>query len=150
MNYALIFAGGTGQRMNTKTRPKQFLELYGKPIILYTIEAFEDHPAIDGIVVVCLEEWMPFLRKKIAHYDIAKVIDVVPGGTTGQESIRQWPCGIGGGRGARSCRVRPRRGAPSGKRRDYHEMRRIGGRPWQRHFRHAGHRDHRAGRGRAW
>ena len=88
MNYALIFAGGTGQRMNTKTRPKQFLELYGKPIILYTIEAFEDHPAIDGIVVVCLEEWMPFLRKKIAHYDIAKVIDVVPGGTTGQESIR--------------------------------------------------------------
>ena len=57
MNYALIFAGGTGQRMNTKTRPKQFLELYGKPIILYTIEAFENHPAIDGIVVVCLEDW---------------------------------------------------------------------------------------------
>lgn len=88
MNYALIFAGGTGQRMNTKTRPKQFLELYGKPIILYTIEAFENHPAIDGIVVVCLEEWIPFLKKKIAHYDISKVIDVVPGGATGQESIR--------------------------------------------------------------
>ena len=88
MNYALIFAGGTGQRMNTKTRPKQFLELHGKPIILYTIEAFENHPAIDGIVVVCLEEWIPFLRKKIEHYDIAKVIDVVPGGATGQESIR--------------------------------------------------------------
>lgn len=74
--------------MNTKTRPKQFLELYGKPIILYTIEAFENHPAIDGIVVVCLEDWIPFLKKKIAHYDIAKVIDVVPGGATGQESIR--------------------------------------------------------------
>lgn len=88
MNYALIFAGGTGQRMNTKTRPKQFLELYGKPIILYTIEAFENHPAIDGIVVVCLEDWIPFLKKKIAHYDISKVIDVVPGGATGQESIR--------------------------------------------------------------
>lgn len=91
MNYALIFAGGTGQRMNTKTRPKQFLELYGKPIILYTIEAFENHPAIDGIVVVCLKDWISFLKKKIAHYDITKVVDVIPGGATGQESIRQRP-----------------------------------------------------------
>ncbi|WP_305299586.1 2-C-methyl-D-erythritol 4-phosphate cytidylyltransferase [Parvibacter caecicola] len=87
MNYALIFAGGTGQRMNTKTRPKQFLELHGKPIILYTIEAFENHPDIDGILVVCLEDWIPFLRKKMEHYDISKVVDVVPGGATGQESI---------------------------------------------------------------
>ncbi|MCI8366241.1 MAG: 2-C-methyl-D-erythritol 4-phosphate cytidylyltransferase [Eggerthellaceae bacterium] len=87
MNYALIFAGGTGQRMNTKTRPKQFLELHGKPIIIYTIEAFENHPDIDGVVVVCLEAWIPFLRKKLEHYDISKVIDVVPGGATGQESI---------------------------------------------------------------
>lgn len=88
MNCALIFAGGTGQRMNTKTRPKQFLELHGKPIIIYTIEVFENHPDIDAIVVVCLEDWIPFLRKKLVHYDIAKVIDVVPGGATGQESIR--------------------------------------------------------------
>lgn len=88
MNCALIFAGGTGQRMNTKTRPKQFLELHGKPIILYTIEVFENHPDIDAIVVVCLNDWIPFLRKKIDHYDITKVIDIVPGGTTGQESIR--------------------------------------------------------------
>ena len=88
MNCALIFAGGTGQRMNTKTRPKQFLELHGKPIIIYTIEVFENHPDIDAIVVVCLEDWIPFLRKKLIHYDIAKVIDVVPGGATGQESIR--------------------------------------------------------------
>ena len=54
MNYALIFAGGTGSRMNSKTLPKQFLELHGKPIIIYTIELFEEHPDIDGIVVVCL------------------------------------------------------------------------------------------------
>ena len=81
--------------MNTKTRPKQFLELYGKPIILYTIEAFENHPAIDGIVVVCLKDWIPFLKKKIAHYDIAKVIDVVPGGVTGQESIRNGLAALG-------------------------------------------------------
>ena len=89
MNYALIFAGGTGQRMNTKTRPKQFLELHGKPILLYTIEAFENHSDIDGIVVVCLKDWIPFLKKKLAHYDISKVLDVVPGGATGQESIRR-------------------------------------------------------------
>lgn len=88
VNTALIFAGGTGQRMNTKTRPKQFLELHGKPIILYTIEVFESHPDIDAIAVVCLEDWIPFLRKKLAHYDIAKVVAVVPGGATGQESIR--------------------------------------------------------------
>ena len=62
--------------------------MHGKPIILYTIEAFESHPAIDGIVVVCLEDWIPFLERKIAHYDITKVMAVVPGGATGQESIR--------------------------------------------------------------
>ena len=89
MNCALIFAGGTGQRMNTKTRPKQFLELHGKPIILYTVEVFENHPDIDAIVIVCLKEWIPFLRKKLLHYDISKVVAVVPGGETGQESIRQ-------------------------------------------------------------
>lgn len=88
VNYALIFAGGTGQRMNSKTRPKQFLELHGKPIIIYTLEAFENHQDIDGIVVVCLGEWIPFLRKKIDYYDISKVMAVVPGGDTGQRSIR--------------------------------------------------------------
>lgn len=88
MNCALIFAGGTGQRMNSKTRPKQFLELHGKPIIIYTLEVFENHPDIDSIVVVCLESWIPFLLKKIQHYGISKVIDVVPGGESGQASIR--------------------------------------------------------------
>ncbi len=88
MNCALIFAGGTGQRMNTKTRPKQFLELHGKPIIIYTIEVFENHPDIDAIVVVCLKDWIPFLEKKLEHYDIDKVVAVVEGGNTGQESIR--------------------------------------------------------------
>lgn len=87
-NVALIFAGGTGQRMNTKTRPKQFLELHGKPIIIYTLEQFENHPDIAGIVVVCLESWIPFLEKLLARYDIAKVSAVVPGGASGQESIR--------------------------------------------------------------
>ena len=51
MNIALVFAGGTGQRMNTKNLPKQFLKLHGKPIIIYTLEHFENHPDIDGIVL---------------------------------------------------------------------------------------------------
>ncbi len=87
MNVALIFAGGTGQRMNTRAKPKQFLELYGKPIILYTLEHFEDHPEIDGIMIVCLTNWMDELEHLIKRYDINKVIDIVPGGNTGHESI---------------------------------------------------------------
>ncbi|MGI6032786.1 MAG: 2-C-methyl-D-erythritol 4-phosphate cytidylyltransferase [Coriobacteriales bacterium] len=87
-NVALIFAGGTGQRMNTKTRPKQFLELHGKPIIIYTLEHFDSHPLIDGIVVVCLESWIPFLKKMLKKFDITKVVDVIPGGDSGQASIR--------------------------------------------------------------
>lgn len=87
-NIAIVFAGGTGQRMNTKTRPKQFLELHGKPIIIYTLEQFENHPEIDGIVVVCLESWIPFLKKLLKRFDISKVADVVPGGDSGQASIR--------------------------------------------------------------
>lgn len=87
MNIALIFAGGTGQRMNTKSKPKQFLELHGKPIIIYTIELFDNHPEIDGIIVVCLKTWIPFLEKQLKKFEIRKVIQIVPGGNTGQESI---------------------------------------------------------------
>lgn len=87
MNIAVIFAGGSGKRMNTVSRPKQFLELRGKPIIIYTLELFDTHPDIDGIVVVCLEAWIPFLQKQLRKFEINKVVDVVPGGETGQDSI---------------------------------------------------------------
>ena len=87
MNIAVIFAGGSGKRMNTVSRPKQFLELRGKPIIIYTLELFDTHPDIDGIVVVCLEAWIPFLHKQLRKFEINKVVDVVPGGDTGQDSI---------------------------------------------------------------
>lgn len=86
-NIAMIFAGGTGNRMNTVSRPKQFLELRGKPIIIYTLELFDNHPEIDGIVVVCLEPWIPFLEKQIKKFEITKVMEIVPGGKTGQASI---------------------------------------------------------------
>jgi 2-C-methyl-D-erythritol 4-phosphate cytidylyltransferase len=84
---ALIFAGGTGQRMSTRATPKQFLELHGKPVIIYTIEHFERHPEVDRIVVVCLESWIPALKRLLHRYDIQKVTAIVPGGTTGHGSI---------------------------------------------------------------
>jgi Uncharacterized protein family UPF0007. len=65
MNTALIFAGGTGQRMNSKSKPKQFLELHGKPILIHTIEHFENHPDIDYICIVCLQSWIDELYKNL-------------------------------------------------------------------------------------
>lgn len=84
---ALIFAGGTGKRMNTKTLPKQFLELHGKPIIIHTIEHFESHPEIKDIVVVCVDDWLDYCKDLLAKFNIKKASQVVPGGETGQMSI---------------------------------------------------------------
>ena len=86
MNIAIIFAGGTGQRMNTKTKPKQFLELYGKPIIIYTLEKFQEHEQIDGIIVVCVKEWIGYCESLISKFGITKVKLVTPGGETGMMS----------------------------------------------------------------
>ena len=87
MNIAAIFAGGSGVRMHTKSRPKQFLELNGKPIIIYTLELFDNHPEVDAIVVACIEAWIPFLKKMIRKFEINKVVGIVSGGNTGQDSI---------------------------------------------------------------
>ena len=87
MNIAIIFAGGSGKRMNTVAKPKQFLEYRGKPIIIYTLEIFDNHPDIGGIVVSCIEEWIPYLEKLIRKFEITKVRAIVPGGETGQDSI---------------------------------------------------------------
>lgn len=92
MNISVIFAGGVGTRMNTKSRPKQFLDLNGKPIIIYTIELFENHPDVDGIIVVCLESWIPFLRKMLKKFEITKVVRIVSGGVSGQDSIYNGLC----------------------------------------------------------
>lgn len=86
-NIAVIFAGGSGKRMNTVSRPKQFLELNGKPVIIYTLELFDNHSKIDGIVVVCIEPWISFLEKQLKKFEINKVVSIMPGGKTGQESI---------------------------------------------------------------
>ncbi|MFR7443730.1 MAG: 2-C-methyl-D-erythritol 4-phosphate cytidylyltransferase [Sellimonas intestinalis] len=89
MNIAVIFAGGIGTRMNSKALPKQFLKLYGKEIIIYTLEHFEKHPEIDAIAVACVKGWIPFLNELLEKYRFKKVKKVVPGGTTGQDSIYQ-------------------------------------------------------------
>ncbi len=91
-NVAVIFAGGTGQRMNTRTMPKQFLELHGKPIIVYTIEAFERHSEIDGIVVVMLDSYIEYTKDLVRRYALSKVKKIVPGGNSGQESIYNGLC----------------------------------------------------------
>lgn len=87
MNVAVIFAGGIGTRMNSRALPKQFLKLYGKEIIIYTLEHFEKHRQIDKIVIACVEEWIPFLEELVERYRLNKVVKIVPGGSTGQDSI---------------------------------------------------------------
>jgi 2-C-methyl-D-erythritol 4-phosphate cytidylyltransferase len=87
MNIAVIFAGGSGTRMNSKSKPKQFLEMNGKPIIIHTIEYFEQSEKIDAIVVSCIAGWIDYLKELLHRYHITKVNSIVKGGTTGQESI---------------------------------------------------------------
>ena len=86
-NVAVIFAGGTGQRMGIKDVPKQFLEVEGKPIIVYTLEYFENHPEIDEIYLVCIESWLDYMEYQIEKYNLTKVKSLVKGGKTGQDSI---------------------------------------------------------------
>ena len=92
MNIAVIFAGGTGSRMHSKEKPKQFLTLHNKPIIIHTLEVFEHSSCIDAIVIACLETWIPYLEKLLYQYRIEKVKKVVPGGKNGQQSIYKGLC----------------------------------------------------------
>ena len=86
MNIAVIFAGGTGKSMKTASKPKQFLELRGKPIIVYTLEHFQNHDMIDGIVIVCVQDWIDYCQGLIDKFGISKVKAIVPGGETGMLS----------------------------------------------------------------
>lgn len=87
MNIALIIAGGSGQRMKQEI-PKQFLNVNDKPVIIYTLEAFQRHPDIDEIGVVCIDGWHDILRAYARQYKISKLTWIVPGGKNGQDSIR--------------------------------------------------------------
>ncbi len=87
MNIAVIFAGGVGRRMKTNGTPKQFLEINGIPIIIYTLQIFEEARNIDAIVIAGVSTHLDYLKSLISKYNISKVIDVVVGGETGQQSI---------------------------------------------------------------
>ena len=87
MNAAIIIAGGVGSRMNMDI-PKQFIHIYGKPVIIYTLEGFQRHPEIDAIEVVCLAGWEETLKDYARQYGITKLKWICTGGETGQESIR--------------------------------------------------------------
>lgn len=87
MNVAVIIAGGSGHRMG-QSIPKQFINVYDKPVLIYTLEGFQRHPEIDAILVVCIEGWQDLLRAYADQFGITKLKWIVPGGSTGQESIR--------------------------------------------------------------
>ncbi len=86
MNIAMIIAGGSGNRMHQDI-PKQFLTVNEKPVIIYTLEVFQKHPAIDEIVVVCIEGWEKVLWAYVRQFNLTKVTAIVKGGNCGQNSI---------------------------------------------------------------
>ena len=87
MNVAIVIAGGTGKRMGQDI-PKQFISVYDKPILIYTLEGFQSHPQIDAIEVVCLDGWHDVVWAYAKQFEITKLQWIVSGGATGQESIR--------------------------------------------------------------
>lgn len=86
-NIALIIAGGVGSRMGFEI-PKQFIKVYDKPVLLYTLEGFQNHSMVDSIVCVCLDGWKEELQRYADFHNISKLKLIVQGGDTGQESIR--------------------------------------------------------------
>lgn len=87
MNVAVIIAGGSGNRMGQDI-PKQFINVYDKPVLIYTLEGFQKHPLIDAIEVVCIDGWQEVVWAYARQFNITKLKWIVKGGTSGQESIR--------------------------------------------------------------
>lgn len=87
MNIAIIIAGGSGQRMGQDI-PKQFINVYDKPVLIYTLESFQKHPLVDAIEVVCIDGWENVVWAYAKQFSIDKLKWITKGGNTGQESIR--------------------------------------------------------------
>jgi 2-C-methyl-D-erythritol 4-phosphate cytidylyltransferase len=85
-NVGLVFAGGVGKRMNSEALPKQFLKVNGKPIIVYTLEQFQNTPEINDIVVVIVSGWEDYMDELVSQYQLTKVRSVITGGSNTQES----------------------------------------------------------------
>ncbi len=86
MNVAIILAGGVGSRVGAD-RPKQFIEILGKPILAYTVEKFNSHPEIDAIEIVCVKSHIDYLKDMVRQYDLDKVRWITEGGSTFQGSV---------------------------------------------------------------
>lgn len=86
MNVPIILAGGVGSRVGAD-KPKQFVEILGKPVLVYTIEAFENHPDIDAIEVVCIKSHIDYLKELVDKYNLTKVKWIVEGGVDFQHSV---------------------------------------------------------------
>lgn len=95
MTVALIIAGGVGSRMGADI-PKQFVQVNGKPVLIYTLEAFEKHPMVDAIELVCIDGWQDIVRAYARQYGISKLKWIANGGASGQESIRNGVYGLEG------------------------------------------------------
>ena len=87
MTTAIVIAGGSGRRMG-QSIPKQFINVYDKPVIIYTLESFQRHPKVDAIEVVCIDGWHDVLRAYAQQFGVTKLQWIVSGGETGQASIR--------------------------------------------------------------
>ena len=87
MNVAVIIAGGSGQRMGQDI-PKQFISIYDKPVLIYTVESFQNHPQIDAIEIVCIDGWCDVVWAYAKQFNITKLKWVVQAGGSAQESIR--------------------------------------------------------------
>ncbi len=87
MNVAIVIAGGVGSRMKAEI-PKQFILVKDKPIIIYTLEAFQRHPEIDALLVVCIDGWHDYLKEQARKFNITKLQWIVSGGINGQASAR--------------------------------------------------------------
>lgn len=83
---AIILAGGVGSRAGAD-RPKQFVEILGKPVLAYTAEIFQQHPEVDAIEIVCHKSWKDYLAEMIDTYHLTKVRWIADGGETFQESV---------------------------------------------------------------
>lgn len=95
MNIAVIIAGGVGSRMG-QDLPKQFINVYDKPILIYTLESFQKHPQIDAIELVCIDGWHDIVWAYAKQFNITKLKWIISGGKTGQESIRNGVYGLEG------------------------------------------------------
>lgn len=95
MNIAIIIAGGIGTRMG-QDLPKQFINVYDKPVLIYTLESFQKHPQVDAIELVCIDGWHEIVWAYAKQFNITKLKWIVSGGKTGQESIRNGVYGLEG------------------------------------------------------